>query len=86
MIVLNKKSVLCVLVGGLIGFLVGGGWEIFLNFEQWQSATFYRSHDDNLILFTVWFWFGPARSMAAGMAIGAAFYFLQRRRSQAKQS
>lgn len=82
----SKGLILCLLLGSLIGFLVGGGWEIFFNFGEWKYATFYRSNDDEVTLFLVWFFFGPAKATALGLAFGLLVYYILREKTGSEHS
>lgn len=71
-----KSLISCLLLGTLIGFFAGGGWEILFKFDQWRSETFYRAHDDEIILVGLWFLFGPARWTIAGAVLGGLASFM----------
>jgi hypothetical protein len=70
-----KRLIAYLLLGGLLGFFVGGGWEILLKFDEWRSETFYRAENLELVHLALWFWYKPAFATAIGLFAGAAAFF-----------
>jgi hypothetical protein len=75
-----KTLITFLVLGALVGFIAVGGWEVIFNFEEWRYGTFYRANNDELTFLAQWFFFGPARGMAAGLAIATLCYFLLRKK------
>lgn len=82
-----KTFLLCALLGGCIGFFLGGGWEIFFKFDEWRYETFYRSEGLELLHLAVWFLFKPGLATAIGLVVGAVIpLFLKSQATSQKQS
>lgn len=79
-----KSLISCLLLGTLIGFFVGGGWEILFKFADWRSETFYRAEGLEVVHLAIWFWYKPALATAIGFFAGAATFFFMH--SSPKQS
>lgn len=82
----TKSLISCLLLGSLIGFFVGGGWEILFKFADWSYETFYRSNGDEVTLLLVWFFYGPAKATALGLVLGLLVFYVFREKTDAEQS
>jgi hypothetical protein len=72
----TKPLITCLVLGTLIGFLVGGGWEILFKFDEWSYETFYRAEGLELVHLAIWFLYKPALATVVGLFAGAAAFFL----------
>lgn len=81
-----KTFLLCSLLGGFIGFFIGGGWEIFFKFDEWRYETFYRSENLELLHLAVWFLFKPGLATASGLVLGTVIPLFLKSQASQKQS